>query len=110
MNWRSLGDSNPCFRRERATSWAARRREPPRPDSRSGGRVQAVLAGSPKCRCGPVRAFIAGRLFFRRWTRQGGMKAAAAGGLRLTKLVPSAINAPSHLESVLISAAAAASR
>ena len=26
--WRSLGDSNPCFRRERATSWAARRREP----------------------------------------------------------------------------------
>ena len=28
MTWRSLGDSNPCFRRERATSWAARRREP----------------------------------------------------------------------------------
>src|ERR1019366_7936244 len=27
-DWRSLGDSNPCFRRERATSWAARRREP----------------------------------------------------------------------------------
>jgi hypothetical protein len=27
-SWRSLGDSNPCFRRERATSWAARRREP----------------------------------------------------------------------------------
>ncbi len=26
--WRSLGDSNPCFRRERAASWAARRREP----------------------------------------------------------------------------------
>src|ERR1700745_1890123 len=26
-HWRSLGDSNPCFRRERATSWAARRRE-----------------------------------------------------------------------------------
>ena len=26
--WRSLGDSNPCFRRERATSWTARRREP----------------------------------------------------------------------------------
>jgi hypothetical protein len=26
--WRSLGESNPCFRRERATSWAARRREP----------------------------------------------------------------------------------
>ncbi len=25
--WRSLGDSNPCFRRERATSWATRRRE-----------------------------------------------------------------------------------
>ncbi len=28
--WRSLGDSNPRFRRERATSWAARRREPKR--------------------------------------------------------------------------------
>src|SRR5262249_34502605 len=26
-HWRSLGDSNPCCRRERATSWAARRRE-----------------------------------------------------------------------------------
>ena len=25
MTWRSLGNSNPCFRRERATSWAARR-------------------------------------------------------------------------------------
>ena len=25
--WRSQGDSNPCFRRERATSWAARRWE-----------------------------------------------------------------------------------
>ena len=24
--WRPLGDSNPCFRRERATSWTARRR------------------------------------------------------------------------------------
>src|SRR5208337_1904150 len=27
-HWRSQGDSNPCFRRERATSWAARRWEP----------------------------------------------------------------------------------
>ena len=26
-HWRSLRESNPCFRRERATSWAARRRE-----------------------------------------------------------------------------------
>ena len=26
--WRSLGDSNPCLRRERALSWASRRREP----------------------------------------------------------------------------------
>src|SRR4051812_6184344 len=25
--WRSLGESNPCFRRERAASWTARRRE-----------------------------------------------------------------------------------
>src|SRR6266699_2166655 len=31
--WRSLGDSNPCFRRERATSWAARRRERAVPSS-----------------------------------------------------------------------------
>ncbi len=28
MKWRPLGDSNPCFRRERATSWTARRRGP----------------------------------------------------------------------------------
>ena len=27
LAWRSQGDSNPCFRRERATSWAARRWE-----------------------------------------------------------------------------------
>jgi hypothetical protein len=27
-DWRSQGDSNPCFRRERATSWTARRWEP----------------------------------------------------------------------------------
>ena len=27
QSWRSLGESNPCFRRERATSWTARRRE-----------------------------------------------------------------------------------
>ncbi len=25
-NWRALGESNPCFRRERAASWTARRR------------------------------------------------------------------------------------
>ena len=25
--WRSLGESNPCFRRERPASWATRRRE-----------------------------------------------------------------------------------
>ena len=24
--WRPLGDSNPCYRRERAVSWASRRR------------------------------------------------------------------------------------
>ena len=27
LKWRSQGDSNPCFRRERATSWTARRWE-----------------------------------------------------------------------------------
>ena len=32
--WRPLGDSNPCFRRERATSWTARRR-----GQRLGGRT-----------------------------------------------------------------------
>ena len=26
MKWRPLGDSNPCYRRERAMSWATRRR------------------------------------------------------------------------------------
>src|SRR5713101_5710541 len=39
--WRSLGDSNPCFRRERATSWAARRREPGVGDSLDREAVQA---------------------------------------------------------------------
>src|SRR4051812_39020125 len=46
MNWRSLGDSNPCFRRERATSWAARRRERALPDSRSGQAAQARLGAA----------------------------------------------------------------
>src|SRR5262249_60237772 len=41
--WRSLGDSNPCFRRERATSWAARRRERPIRNSRDNAAVQAAL-------------------------------------------------------------------
>ena len=35
--WRSQGDSNPCFRRERATSWTARRWEP------ALARLKAVL-------------------------------------------------------------------
>ena len=26
-NWRSLGELNPCFRRERPASWSTRRRE-----------------------------------------------------------------------------------
>ncbi len=37
--WRSLGDSNPCFRRERATSWTARRREPQRESFYIGARL-----------------------------------------------------------------------
>src|SRR5271165_5397296 len=58
-DWRSQGDSNPCFRRERATSWAARRWEP-RPGCSyigASGRTQVVRlarvlararAGSPE--------------------------------------------------------------
>ena len=41
IEWRSLGDSNPCFRRERATSWAARRRERWGLDSADCGPAQA---------------------------------------------------------------------
>src|SRR5215469_7583376 len=43
--WRSLGDSNPCFRRERATSWAARRREPCFANSRDVAAAQAERFG-----------------------------------------------------------------
>ena len=45
MTWRSLGDSNPCFRRERATSWAARRREPCFANSRDVAAAQAERFG-----------------------------------------------------------------
>jgi hypothetical protein len=45
--WRSLGDSNPCFRRERATSWAARRRERPIRNSRDGAAAQEAFATCP---------------------------------------------------------------
>ena len=45
--WRSLGDSNPCFRRERATSWAARRRERPIRNSRDGATAQGVSRRAP---------------------------------------------------------------
>jgi hypothetical protein len=50
-HWRSLGDSNPCFRRERATSWAARRREQRRSsgDSADQRRAQGEPAGPLIC-------------------------------------------------------------
>src|SRR6266481_1331663 len=44
--WRSLGDSNPCFRRERATSWATRRREPWRQGGGDKPEWPAVQAGA----------------------------------------------------------------
>jgi hypothetical protein len=44
--WRSLGDSNPRFRRERATSWAARRREPKRSEIALNGRQRKRSAGA----------------------------------------------------------------
>jgi hypothetical protein len=47
--------------------------------------VQAVLAGSPKCRCGPVRAFIAGGYF----SGDGPVRAVWRSPPRAHKLVPS---------------------
>src|SRR6478736_4040516 len=44
ISWRSLGESNPCFRRERATSWAARRRERSCSYSRAGRPLQGSRA------------------------------------------------------------------
>ena len=57
--WRSLGDSNPCFRRERATSWAARRRERPIRNSRDGAAAQASACA--RCASDPVRDRTAAR-------------------------------------------------
>jgi hypothetical protein len=62
--------------------------------------VQAVLAGSLNADADQLEPASLGG-FFRRWKRQGGLKAAAASGLR-AKPVPS--NASSHLGSLLISA------
>src|SRR5690554_1224333 len=47
--WRPLGDSNPCYRRERAVSWASRRRGPgKRRKSRDApGWRQGSLTGNP---------------------------------------------------------------
>jgi hypothetical protein len=45
--WRSLGDSNPCFRRERATSWAARRREQARKVANSADQRRAQGEAHP---------------------------------------------------------------
>ena len=36
MHWRALRESNPCFRRERAASWTARRRAQPTRQRRCG--------------------------------------------------------------------------
>ena len=56
-HWRSQGDSNPCFRRERATSWAARRWEPRREQSISahcGERKRAPIADTLAVCSAPV--------------------------------------------------------
>ena len=37
IKWRPLGDSNPCYRRERAMSWATRRRGRKSLQEKSGG-------------------------------------------------------------------------
>ena len=44
--WRSLGDSNPCPRRERAVSWAARRRERERAALMDDYRVTVIIRGA----------------------------------------------------------------
>src|SRR6202035_4161329 len=46
-HWRAQGESNPCFRRERATSWTARR---------WARAAEAIVAASPKSN--PRRAEI----------------------------------------------------
>ena len=55
--WRSLGDSNPCPRRERAVSWATRRRERRAKgmDWRWAGIIRSVTGRSTACPTAPVR-------------------------------------------------------
>src|SRR5689334_10551112 len=45
FRWRSLGESNPRFSLERATSWTARRRERGCPRRARAGMIPAFLAG-----------------------------------------------------------------
>ena len=49
----SIGESNPCFGLERATSWATRRMEPgtTRSIAEPGGAVKAIFASSGVARC-----------------------------------------------------------
>src|SRR5581483_7427906 len=56
-----LGDSNPCFRRERATSWAARRREQRFRDSLEPAPAQARQRNRQPWRRPPRRAKFAKR-------------------------------------------------
>src|SRR5690349_17387405 len=45
MHWRAQRESNPCFRRERATSWTARRWARARRESGSAGWARCYKVG-----------------------------------------------------------------
>src|SRR5207302_10370513 len=53
FNWRPQGDSNPCYRRERAMSWASRRSG----RGQAAGRARKITRPAPEQQCaGPIRA------------------------------------------------------
>src|SRR2546429_3411909 len=53
FNWRPQGDSNPCYRRERAMSWASRRWG----RGQAAGRARQITRPAPEEQCaGPIRA------------------------------------------------------
>src|SRR5207248_5241516 len=53
FNWRPQGDSNPCYRRERAMSWASRRWG----RGQAAGRARKITRPAPEEQCaGPIRA------------------------------------------------------
>ena len=54
LSWRAQGESNPCFRRERATSWTARRWA--RRSRDRGSHPDRQLIGKRPMACKPARA------------------------------------------------------